>query len=70
MASGGNIASMPDDAEHYPDDEDLEAICVPELYLASQVDWHATMAILAAIDRGELSVEEAVAAFREIAQRR
>ncbi len=51
MASGGNIASMPDDAEHYPDDEDLEAICVPELYLASQVDWHATMAILAAIDR-------------------
>ena len=61
---------MPDDAEHYPDDEDLEAICVPELYLASQVDWHATMAILAAIDRGELSVQEAVAAFKDIARRR
>ncbi len=61
---------MPDDAELGPDPEDLEAICVPELYRASQVDWHATMAILAAIDRGELSVQEAVAAFKDIARRR
>ena len=54
---------MPDDA-HYPDPEDLEAICAPALYLASQVDWHATMAILAALDREEITAE--AAAFREI----
>ncbi len=61
---------MPHLTEIYPDPEDLEEICVPALYLASQVDWHATMAILAAIDRGELSVQEAVAAFKDIARRR
>ncbi len=61
---------MPHLPEIYPDWGDFHREFFIPMYRASQVDWDATMAILEAIDRGELSVQEAVAAFREIAQRR
>ncbi len=37
------------------------------MYRASQVDWDATMAILEALDREEITAEAAVVALRKIA---
>ncbi len=58
---------MPHLAEIYPDPGDFQREFVTPMYRASQVDWEATMAILEALEREEMTAETA---FREIAQTR
>ena len=61
---------MPHLAEIYPDWGDFHREFFIPMYRASQVDWDATLAILEALEREEMTAEAAVAALREIAQRR